>query len=211
LQSIQLQCKDSYFEILTNARIRKPCNHTISAYRQTFVPTRRAGFFETAGDTVSAHEIAHCDAVITLAKRFDATTFAGNDRLAVIARWGVGYDMIDVDACTEAGVLLAITIDAVRKPVAEAILTLFLALAKRLPAKDKLVRSGRWDLRPSTSGLGLSGKTVGSVGLGNIAGEMFRLLQPFDLGRKLAADPYANPQVAQQMGAQRGDRGADQQ
>jgi len=166
------------------------------------LPHIEYGYFETEGDTVAAHEIAHCDAVITLAKRFDTTSLAGNDRLAVIARWGVGYDMIDVDACTEAGVLLAITVDAVRKPVAEAILTFFLALAKRLPAKDKLVRSGRWDLRPSTSGLGLSGKTVGSVGLGNIAGEMFRLLHPFDLGRKLAADPYGDPKMAQQLGVE---------
>ena len=48
---------------------------------------------------------------------------------------GVGYDMIDVPACTETDVLLAITTDAVRKPVAEAILTFILALAKKLPGK----------------------------------------------------------------------------
>ena len=62
-------------------------------------------------------------------------------------------------------------------------MTLILALAKRLAAKDKLVRTGRWDLKMEASGLGLSGKTVGSVGMGNIGGEMFRLLGPFDLGR----------------------------
>jgi phosphoglycerate dehydrogenase-like enzyme len=110
--------------------------------------------------------------------------------------------MIDVPACTEVNVLLAITVDAVRKPVAEAILMFFLALAKKLPAKDRLVRAGRWDLKAEASGLGLSGKTAGSVGMGNIGGEMFRLLRPFDLGRLLAFDPYVTQEQAAQLGVE---------
>ena len=106
----------------------------------------------------------------------------GNGELACLARWGVGYDLVDTEALTANDILLAIAVDAVRKPVAEAILTLILALAKKLWAKDKLVRTGRWDLKAQTSGLGLSGKTVGSVGMGNIGGEMFRLLGPFRPG-----------------------------
>lgn len=142
---------------------------------------------------VAPAQITGLDAVISLRPRFTAATFTGAQRLAVIARWGVGYDMIDVPACTQANVLLAITTDAVRKPVAEAILTLLLALAKRLPAKERLVRMGRWEVKGAIPGSGLAGKTVGSVGLGNIAGEMFRLLNPFDLGRRLAYDPYIPP------------------
>lgn len=98
--------------------------------------------------------------------------------------------------------VLAITTDAVHKPVAEGIITFFLALAKKLPAKDKLVRTGRWDLKAETSGLGLGDKTVGSVGIGNIGGEMFRLLQPFDLGWRLAFDPYLSPEKATEFGVE---------
>jgi phosphoglycerate dehydrogenase-like enzyme len=159
-------------------------------------------FFETKTIVVAPDEIENYDAVITLRPRFAVSSFVGNERLAVIARWGVGYDVIDVPACTEANVLLAITTDAVRKPVAEAIVTFFLALAKRLSAKDKLVRAGRWNAKAEASGIGLSGKTVGSVGLGNIATEMFRLLQPFDLGRALAFDPYVAQERADQMGVE---------
>ncbi len=159
-------------------------------------------FFDTQAAVVAPSEIEDCDAVITLRPRFAASSFVGNERLAIIARWGVGYDVIDVPACTEANVLLAITTDAVRKPVAEAILTFFLALAKRLPAKDRLVRAGRWNAKAETSGLGLSRKTVGSVGLGNIAAEMFRLLQPFDLGRVLAFDPYVAREQADRLGVE---------
>lgn len=159
-------------------------------------------FFDVQTALVTPDEIENYDAVITLRPRFAASSFVGNERLAIIARWGVGYDVIDVPACTEANVLLAITSDAVRKPVAEAIVTFFLALAKRLPAKDRLVRAGRWNAKAETSGLGLSGKTVGSVGLGNIAAEMFRLLRPFDLGRVLAFDPYVAWEKADQLGVE---------
>ncbi len=143
--------------------------------------------------------ITHFDGIIALASRYDATSFSGNERLSCIARWGVGYDRIDTAALTANHVLLAIAVDAVRKPVAEAILTLMLALAKKLPAKDRLVRAGRWDLKTQTSGLGMSGKTVGSVGVGNIGGEMFRLLAPFDLGRRIAYDPYIDPERAESL------------
>lgn len=145
---------------------------------------------------VFADEIVGYDALLMLAADITRETLAGNERLAVIARWGVGYDMIDVPACTDTNVLLAITVDAVRRPVAEAILTFFLALAKKLPFKDKLVRTGRWDLKAQASGFGLGGKTIGSVGSGNIGGEMFRLLEPFDVGRRLVYDPYLSRERA---------------
>ncbi len=156
-------------------------------------------FFPMRGKEIYPDEIVGYDALLTLLARVTPESLAGNEHLAVIARWGVGYDMIDVPACTEANVLLAITTDAVRKPVAEAIVTFFLALAKKLSAKDQLVRSGRWDLKAQTSGLGMSGKTVGSVGSGNIGGEMFRLLGPFDLGRRLVYDPYLSQERADAM------------
>ena len=154
-------------------------------------------FFDAgAGEAVAAEAIAGFEGVIALGSPYDASTVEGNEELACLARWGVGYDLVDTAALTANDILLAIAVDAVRKPVAEAILTLILALAKKLWAKDKLVRTGRWDLKAQTSGLGLSGKTVGSVGMGNIGGEMFRLLGPFDLGQRLAHDPYLDPQRA---------------
>jgi phosphoglycerate dehydrogenase-like enzyme len=156
-------------------------------------------FFQQA-QQITPDVIAGYDAVITLHPKFNSSSFTGDESLIVIARWGVGYDMIDVPACTRANVALAITTDAVRKPVAEADVTLILALAKKLPFKDNLVRTGRWELKSQSAGLGLSGKTVGSIGLGNIASEMFRLLQPFDLGRRLAHDPYLAEEHARRLG-----------
>jgi lactate dehydrogenase-like 2-hydroxyacid dehydrogenase len=55
--------------------------------------------------------------------------------------------MVDVKGCTDADVLLAITRDAVRRPVAEGMMTLLIGITHYLPIKDGLVRSGRWARR----------------------------------------------------------------
>lgn len=145
---------------------------------------------------IEPHELDNYDAVITIRPHYTARSFAGVRRLALISRWGVGYDMIDIPAATNADVLVSITTAAVGRPVAEAILTLMLALAKKLLLKEKLARTGRWDLKAQASGQGLRGKIVGSIGLGHIATEMFTLLQPFGLRRMMAYDPYIPPEKA---------------
>jgi phosphoglycerate dehydrogenase-like enzyme len=157
-------------------------------------------FMPTPEPAITPEQLNAYDAVIALALPFTAASLAGVERLAVIARWGVGYDMIDTQACTENDVLLCITRDAVRKPVAEGIITLLLALAKHMPAKDRLVRGGRWADKNDYPGLGISGRTLGSIGVGNIGAELFRMLRPFDLRRMLAYDPYVSKAQAAALG-----------
>ncbi len=67
-------------------------------------------------------------ALLVLAPRVTAKTLAGAERLAIVARFGVGYDNVDVEACTRHNVVLTITPTGVRRPVAVAALTLLLAL-----------------------------------------------------------------------------------
>ncbi len=69
------------------------------------------------------------DALLVLAPRVTAATLEGADRLSVVARFGVGYDNVDVAACDRNGVLLTITPDGVRRPVAVAIVNALLLLA----------------------------------------------------------------------------------
>ena len=105
------------------------------------LPTVEYEFMPELLPEVTPAQIQDYDAVISLAVRFTADTLRGAERLVTIARWGVGYDMIDTQACTDNDVLLCITRDAVRRPVAEGIVTLLLALTKHVLIKDRLVRS----------------------------------------------------------------------
>jgi phosphoglycerate dehydrogenase-like enzyme len=113
----------------------------------------------------------------------------------------VGYDSIDVEACTRAGVALTITPDGVRRPVAVAVLTFLLALSHKLTVKDRLIREGRWADKLDHMGMGLTGRTLGLIGLGNIGREVFRLTAPLAM-RHLAADPYVKPADAAGSGVE---------
>ena len=141
------------------------------------------------------------DALILLAHRFDASSVPKSGRLAVIARFGVGYDTVDVPACTANDIALVITPDGVRRPVAVSIITFILALTGKLMVKDRLARSGPpgFAARGEHMGVGLVGKTLGSLGVGNIGAEMFRLAKPFDM-RFIAHDPFADRKVAAELG-----------
>ena len=103
---------------------------------------------DTAGVAV-ADVLDRYDAVIVLDYHFTAESFRGVERLAIIARWGVGYDRIDVAAATEADVILSITSDGVRRAVAEGAVALILALAKNLRTMDRNCRAGLWRDRKS--------------------------------------------------------------
>jgi phosphoglycerate dehydrogenase-like enzyme len=123
-------------------------------------------------------------------------------RTAVVARWGVGYDSIDTAALTAADVALAITPNGVKRPVAEAILTLIFALAKQVFLQDRITRQGQWRGGLNAPTFCLAGRTLGSVGCGNIAREMFRLVGSLGFGRLIACDPYADPEQAKQLGVE---------
>jgi len=150
-------------------------------------------------NTATPEALNQFDAILSLAMKITAESLRGVDRLALVARWGVGYDMIDVPALTAAGVALAITPNAVKRPVAEAILTLIFALSKNLPALDRSVRAGKWRGNLPRLGVGLAGKVLGSIGCGNIAQELFRIAASLGFARFIACDPYVTKCVGVDM------------
>lgn len=134
--------------------------------------------------------------------RVTRDTFSrGDHRLKVVARFGVGYDTIDVPACTANGVLLTIAPDGVRRPVAVNVITFVLALAQKLLVKDRLTRAGRWGEKLDHMGMGVTGRTLGAIGLGNIGAEVFRLAPAFGM-RHIACDPYVAPETARALGVE---------
>ena len=79
-------------------------------------------------DPVPVPDLAGVQAVLSLGHiAFDARTLDHTPELRLIARFGAGYETIDLDACTRAGVVVTNTPDAIRRPLAVAGLTLLLA------------------------------------------------------------------------------------
>lgn len=142
------------------------------------------------------------DGLLVLGMRFDTSSFVGVERLVCLSRWGVGFDMIDIEAATRANVMVSLTPDAITRAVAEAQIALIFALAKRLPDLDKRTRAGLWREGMPIVGTDVAGKTLSSVGLGRIATEMFKLARGIGFGRLLAYDPYCSLDRADAAGVE---------
>lgn len=163
-------------------------------------PGIEMAFLESASP-LRADQLEDFDALILLTHRFEEQSVPASGRLAVVARFGVGYDTVDVEACTKAGIALVITPDGVRRPVAVSIITLMLALTGKIMIKHDLTRQAAdgFARRADHMGVGLVGRTLGALGIGNIGAELFRLAKPFDM-KFIAHDPYADAAVAAELG-----------
>ncbi len=159
------------------------------------------GTVRALDDVIPASELEHYDALILLAHHLRASSLPQSRRLGVVARFGVGYDTVDVEALAETGVATVITPGGVQRPVAVGILAFVLALMHKVLAKDKLARRGAPGfLDPGAPiGIGITGKTLGTIGLGNIGSEMVRIMRPLGL-TFVAHDPNVDDARARELG-----------
>lgn len=110
-------------------------------------------------------ELSGASAVIATAAHYTPEVIGGLPELRVIARAGVGYDRVDVDAATKHNIAVTITPTANHEAVAELMLALLLGVTKRIVSGNAAVRAGGWPREPLVP---VRGKTVGVVGLGRI-------------------------------------------
>jgi len=143
--------------------------------------------------------IAEADAVlIRSATRIDAEALAAAGRLRVVARAGVGLDNVDVQAATQAGVMVVNAPTSNIVSAAELAIALLLAVARHVPQASAALRDGQWK-RSKYTGAELFEKTVGLVGLGRIGTLVAQRLSPFGV-RLVAYDPYVSSARAGQLG-----------
>jgi phosphoglycerate dehydrogenase-like enzyme len=149
---------------------------------------------------IQPEQIGDAQGVIVLTPAVTAHSVSRPQRLLAIGRFGVGYDAVDVEACTRADVVVFITRGAVDRSVAEATVCWMLALSHRVRTKDILVRTGQWHDRSRHMGAELRDRTFGAIGLGGIARETIRLLRGFGMNRPLAFDPFVSRDAAEALG-----------
>lgn len=129
-----------------------------------------------AGDSLVAFLRGHKKAITAL-EVIDESILARLPELQVISKYGVGLDMIDVEAVRAHGKRLGWTGGVNRRSVAELVICFAIALLRGVPATHREVLAGIW--RQHVGGQ-LTGRTVGIIGCGHIGKEVIRLLQPFD-------------------------------
>ena len=153
-------------------------------------------------ELIGSEQIELAQGVIVFSSRVGLETVRSPENLLAFSRVGVGYDTVDVKACTEADVALLITVGAVDRSVAEATVSWMLALTHQIRIKDQLLRTGNWNERHRYSGKELRDRTFGAVGLGGIGRETIRLLEPFRMNKPIAYDPYMKENVAGELGVE---------
>ncbi|MEP6626684.1 MAG: NAD(P)-dependent oxidoreductase [Ginsengibacter sp.] len=157
-------------------------------------------FLKEHSSPVTPEMLFGYDAIISLAPAYNSASFKGVHNLKAICRFGVGYDMIDLKACSDANVMVTITRGAVNHSVAEAIITWMLTLSHKVIEKDKLVRNGNWSQRSNYMGTELRGRTLGIIGVGGIGGKLVEMVKAFDMKPPIAFDPYVDKSRAQALG-----------
>jgi phosphoglycerate dehydrogenase-like enzyme len=165
-------------------------------------PDIRHRFLEDYRAEYTPDQLVGVDVLLSLKPKVTANSLAGIDRLCAIGRFGVGYDNVDLRACTAQDIAVYITRTAVVRPVASSIVLLVLAASHNLVWKDRLIRRGDWEGSTLRIGREPRGRVIGTVGLGNIASEALKLLKAFDIARFLAFDPFAKPETAVALGVE---------
>ena len=152
------------------------------------------------GDLLRA--VAESDALITRSGTGVTRELVNaGTRLRIVGRAGVGLDNVDVDACTERGILVINAPTANILSATEHTMAMLLALCRNIPAADASVKRGEW-VRSKFMGFELSGKTLGVIGLGRIGTRVTTRARAFGM-RVIAFDPYIAPTVFEKVGAER--------
>ncbi|MGO4588165.1 2-hydroxyacid dehydrogenase [Paenarthrobacter sp. 2TAF44] len=162
-------------------------------------------------DSISRQEllrrVAGADAIVSLlTERIDAELLdAAGPQLKVVANVAVGYDNIDVPACTERGIIATNTPGVLTEATADIAFGLILMATRRLGEGERLIRSGqawKWGMF-FLLGSSLQGKTLGVVGMGGIGQATARRAKAFGMEIVYQSRSEIDPVIAAELGARR--------
>ena len=142
-------------------------------------------------------QLAGMDGILAGGDYGNPFTLEKADRLKVIARSGVGYDRIDLDLCSERGIVVTNTPGAMADAVADEALALMLALIRRVFEGDRQVKAGAYAVTVAED---LAAMTLGLVGCGRIGAEVVRRAAAFKM-RILVYDPWVEAAAIEALGA----------
>ena len=124
------------------------------------------------------------EALAVVARPVDGSLLDLLPGLRLVANYGAGYDLVDVEACRARNVVVTNTPGAVDAPTADLAFALLLAVRRRVVEGDRYVRSGRWGsgwAEEELMGDDVSGATLGIVGLGGVGRAVARRARGFEM------------------------------
>jgi len=165
----------------------------------------------SAAEAISREEllarVAGADALLTLlTERVDAELLnAAGPQLKVVANVAVGYDNVDVPACTARGIIATNTPGVLTEATADVAFALILMATRRTGEGERVIRSAepwKWGMF-YLLGMGLQGKTLGVVGMGGIGQATARRARAFGMDVSYQSRSELAPEIATELGARR--------
>lgn len=167
----------------------------------------------TGPESISREEllrrVAGADAIVSLlTERVDGELLdAAGPQLKVVSNVAVGYDNIDVPACTARGIIATNTPGVLTEATADIAFGLILMATRRLGEGERLIRAGqawKWGMF-FLLGSSLQGKTLGVVGMGGIGQATARRAKAFGMDIVYQSRSEIDPAIAAELGARRVD------
>jgi D-3-phosphoglycerate dehydrogenase len=147
-----------------------------------------------------------CDAMMNQYARIGARTISAMTRCKVIARYGVGVDIVDVDEATKRGILVTNVRDYCTEEVADHAIALWLALARKLMQFDRATHRGIWRWQSGAPIYRIRNQVMGIVSFGKIGQTIAQRAKAFGVGI-LVYDPYQQENVITAHGVERVSKG----
>jgi D-3-phosphoglycerate dehydrogenase len=141
------------------------------------------------------------DAVMVTYAKLTGDMIRGFERCRSIGRFGIGVDNIDIEAATQAGIVVTYVPDYCVDEVSDHAMALLLALARKVAFGNRLVQAGRWEMKAVVPIHRLRGRTLGLVGFGKIPQLMVPKAQAFGL-KVIAFDPFVSDQAVAGLGVE---------
>lgn len=154
---------------------------------------------KTEDDLIEA--ASDCAAMINQYARIGAKTIEPMRKCEVIARYGVGVDIVDVDAASAKGILVTNVLDYCTEEVADHAIAMWLTLARKLPDYDRATHNGIWKWQSGQPVNRLRGRTMGVVSYGKIGQAIGARAKVFGV-EVVAFDPFLPKEVADQLGVE---------
>jgi D-3-phosphoglycerate dehydrogenase / 2-oxoglutarate reductase len=121
--------------------------------------------------------------------------------LLIVSTNGAGFDTVNIEACTDAGILVMNQSGGNAEAVAVHVLAMLLALAKQIAQTDHALRQGKVRDRAAFTGNDVTGRTIGIVGLGNVGSAVAKVCRGLLGMQVIACDPYLDAQTMAERGA----------
>jgi D-3-phosphoglycerate dehydrogenase / 2-oxoglutarate reductase len=159
----------------------------------TYKPTAKA---EELPQLIGPHKI-----LVVRSKQVTAETLKASEQLALVLRAGAGVNTIDLKTASTRGICVSNCPGKNSVAVAELVFGLLLAIDRRIPDNVAALRAHKWNKKEFSKADGLFGKTLGVIGVGQIAREVITRAHAFGL-RTLAWSRSLTPQKAEELGVE---------